>query len=149
MGIIMTVFKGLFHQDGSASLDQMNDLAAALGDAQSQSIFEDSLAALPLNKTIDSLVDTDCGAWVLNRNPILVSFLSKATQIDPTSGEKRTKKLYALTKAVDQVYYARNLNFISPFGFSENLVSFCVTNNKMDDKLRGIASPSGSHSTVL
>ena len=54
----------------------------------------------------------------------------------------------ALTHAVEQVYYARNLNIITPFAFKRNLITFSLTHSKLAVKLYGKWESSGSYSTL-
>ena len=47
------------------------------------------------------------------------------------------KKLNAVTHAVEQIYYARNLNIITPFAFKRNLITYSLTHSKTAVKLYG------------
>ena len=59
--------------------------------------------------------------------------------------EKGMKKLNAVTHAVEQIYYARNLNIITPFAFKRNLITYSLTHSKTAVKLYGSL---GSYATV-
>ena len=51
--------------------------------------------------------------------------------------EKGMKKLNAVTHAVEQIYYARNLNIITPFAFKRNLITYSLTHSKTAVTLYG------------
>ena len=62
------------------------------------------------------------------RNPVLLSFLNGVTGV--TVDNSSEKKNNAFTHIVEQIYYTRNLNIITPFSFRQNLVMHSSTHCK-------------------
>ena len=109
-------------------------------------MYDDGLKSNQEYKNVIPLNSTKCPTWLSERNNLLISFLKGATGI---SGKDETdKKLNVLTHAVKQVYYARNLNIITPFAFKRNLITFCLIHSELAVKLYEKWESSGSYSTL-
>ena len=58
--------------------------------------------------------------------------------------EMNGKKINVLAHSIEQIYYTRNLNLITPFAFKRNLVLYSITNSKelatMNKKWEGSGS---------
>ena len=59
------------------------------------------------------------------------------------------KKQVALIRSVEDVYYLRNLNLITPMAFGLNLLTFFVTGSKTAITYNGASSPSGGYTSIL
>ena len=109
-------------------------------------LYDDGLKLSQEYKNVVLLKSTKCPTWLSERNNLLVSFLKGATEIC-AKGET-DKKVNALTHAVEQVYYAQNLNIITPFAFKRNLITFSLTHSKLALKLYWKWESFGSYSAL-
>ena len=75
-----------------------------------------------------------------------VSFLKGLTTIRDDS---TMKKNYALLKSIDQIAFARNLNYISPLYFPEALIKYSITGSRLSTALAGATSPAGGYTSLL
>lgn len=126
--------------------NKLCEFSNILGSIIKKDLYDDGLKLSQEYKNVVLLKSTKCPTWLSERNNLLVSFLKGATGI--CGKDETNKKLNALTHAVEQVYYARNLNIITPFAFKRNLITFSLTHSKLAVKLYGKWESSGSYSTL-
>ena len=66
--------------------------------------------------------------------------------------EMNGKKINVLAHSIEQIYYTRNLNLITPFAFKRNLVLYSITNSKelatMNKKWEGSGSSHTLNSVI-
>ena len=118
------------------------EIAKILGLIINTDIFENTKSANNEYKNID----IDKHHWIKGCNKLLVQFLQSATGCkDISDNEKKTN---AFTHLLEQVHYARNLKYVSPFAFQRNVVSYSLTNSKICTNLTGHWESSGCYSTV-
>ena len=100
-------------------------LAGELGRLINNDIFEDGKSNVTSQyKDLDQLKNMKPLNWIQKRNILLESFVENCT------GEINSKKINALAHSIEQIYYTRNLNLITPFAFKRNLVLYSITNSK-------------------
>ena len=114
-----------------------------LGQLIFSDLFDDSVDILTTYTTDRSTPKE----WLLKRNKLLTSFLSGCTGVNIQKA-CNSKKMLALTQATENVLYTRNLNLISPFSFSRNLLLHMLTKNKLCIQLAGVWTPAGSYTTL-
>ena len=124
------------------------DLASILGNLINLDLYHEGLKIAKLYKDVDSLKNFTNNFFLEQSNPLLVSFLQNATTNVHTSLEN-TKKKNTLTHAVEQTYYARNLNTVSPFSFIRNYVTYNLTHSKLAVQLLGNWEGAGSYTTLI
>ena len=130
--------------EGIGSVSQMKiiKLAGVLGKLINKAIFNDGRNA-QFDYKNTSIDQTE---WVSKRNKVLLEFLSSATGVD--INKSSTKKRNAFTHSVEQIYYTRNLNLVTPFAFQRNVVQYSLTNSKLCTTLTGSWESAGSYKTV-
>ena len=73
--------------------------------------------------------------WIQERNILLQCFVENCTGVK-LKREINSKKINALAHSIEQIYYTRNLNLITPFAFKRNLVlnskEFATMNKKWE-----------------
>ena len=127
----------------------MSELGKSLGLLIKKEIYEDGLRTSKGYKDISLLKSVSCSSWLEERNTLLTSFIMGLSGAEiRNENEKGMKKLNAVTHAVEQIYYARNLNIITPFAFKRNLITYSLTHSKTAVKLYGNWESSGSYATV-
>ena len=121
----------------------MSELGKSLGLLIKKEIYEDGLRTSKGYKDISLLKSVSCSSWLEERNTLLTSFIMGLSGAEIRN--ENEKKLNAVTHAVEQIYYARNLNIITPFAFKRNLITYSLTHSKTAVKLYGSL---GSYATV-
>ena len=119
-------------------------LAGELGRLINNDIFEDGKSNVASQyKDLDQLKNMKPFSWIQERNILLQSFVENCTGIK-LKREQNGKKINALAHSIEQIYYTRNLNLITPFAFKRNLVLYSITNSKelatMNKKWEGCGS---------
>ena len=61
--------------------------------------------------------------WIQERNILLQSFVENCTGVK-LEREINSKKINALAHSIEQIYYTRNRNLITPFAFKQNIQSW-------------------------
>ena len=122
-------------------------LAGELGRLINNDIFEDGKSNVTSQyKDLDQLKNMKPLNWIQKRNILLQSFVENCT------GEINSKKINALAHSIEQIYYTRNLNLITPFAFKRNLVLYSITNSKelttMNKKWEGCGSSRTLNSVI-
>ena len=89
----------------------------------------------------------NCYCWEGNWSDLSMRILGKLSELGKTFWSSwvywvlksemkiKWKKLNAVTNAIDQIYFARNLNIIMPFAFKRNLITYSFTHSKTAAKL--------------
>ena len=125
---------------------ELSELRNILGSLIKKEIYEDGLRTSKGYKDISLLKSVSCSSWLDERNTLLTSFVMGLSGAEMRN--ENEKKLNAVTHAVEQIYYARNLNIITPFAFKRNLITYSLTHSKTAVKLCGNWESSGSYATV-
>ena len=88
---------------------------------------------------------------ITESNKVLSCFLEGITgvHLNRSSTKSEPKKIYSLTKTIEFVHHTKDLTYISPIFFTENLVSYSATGSKLDVSLQGATSPSASYTTLM
>ena len=123
------------------------ELQVCVGQTIEKVIYNERLEFSSKNKDIDELKKIDAISWLNDRNKLLLSFLQGVTGVSSISTNE--KKVNALAHTVEQVYYPRNLNTITPFAFKRNLITCSLTHSKQAVKMYGNWESSGSYTTLL
>ena len=105
-------------------------LQFCLGRIIEKTLYNDGLAVSKQYKDTAKLKSTEPKLWLKNRNELVLSFFEGASNIN--LNHENEKKNNALTHEVEQIYYSRNLNTITPFAFKRNLVTYTLTHSKQD-----------------
>ena len=126
--------------------EQLTRLAEALGRSQGYNIFADGVLLAQDSKDLNFLKQFKPDEWLANRNKILLAFLCGAGMVEERCS---VKKQVALIRSVEDVYYLRNLNLITPMAFGLNLLTFFVTGSKTAITYNGASSPSGGYTSIL
>ncbi|XP_072051413.1 uncharacterized protein [Amphiura filiformis] len=93
-------------------------------------------------KDLEGLTKIDLNSWISYRNTALTSFLQGIA-----GTVNSTRKEYCIAKAIEGIYYLRNpSHVILPLGFSENVVSYSVTNSKIATNINGVGGSGGYES---
>ena len=124
------------------SRDLKNNITHLAGELRrliNNDIFEDGKSNVTSQyKDLDQLKNMKPLNRIQKRNILLQSFVENCT------GEINSKKINALAHSIEQIYYTRNLNLITPFAFKRNLVLYSITNSKelttMNKKWEGCGS---------
>ena len=103
----------------------LSEVASVLGAVISRDIYQDSLTQL---KTYEE--PSEVLPWLTQRNDMLIKFLTSATNT-PLNNDISKKKANALTHLIEQAIYLRNLNTITPFAFTRNVVQYSITGSKL------------------
>ena len=119
-------------------------MAGELGRLINNDIFEDGQSNVASqHKDLDQLKNMKPFNWIQERNILPQSFVENYTGIKLIR-EINGKKINALAHSIEQIYYTRNLNLITPFAFKRNLVLYSITNSKeletMNKKWEGCGS---------
>ena len=105
--------------------NNITHLAGELGRLINNDIFGDGKSNVTSQyKDLDQLKNMKPLNWIQKRNILLQCFVENCT------GEINCKKINALAHSIEQIYYTRNLNLITPFAFKRNLVLYSITNSK-------------------
>ena len=125
-----------YEQISSDIHNGLKDLAGDLGRIISSDLFVKGQNIAKQYKDIKELTKYDLKQWIKNRNPVLTEFLMDCTEVklDSTSN---SRKIHALTHAIEPVLYGKNLNLITPFAFQRNLTVYSITNSKDVARLTG------------
>ena len=107
---------------------KISGLAETIGKAAYRDIYQDGVNITKEYKNMQTLKMIKPQRWVKQRNPLLLSFLNGVTGV--TVDNSSEKKINAFTHIVEQIYYTRNLNIITPFSFRQNLVMYSSTHSK-------------------
>ena len=86
--------------------------------------------------------------WISEHDPVLTSFVKGVGGLSTDESSSTKKKTYAFAKSLDQLCYVKNLNYISPISFSENLLSYNIAGSKSASAIIGASSPAGSYNTM-
>ena len=130
----------------SETKDKLSKLCNVLGKMVFDDVYYDGLNLLQEYKDVESTGKMNPKEWIKQRNKLLVSFVSGVTGI--TNDTESSKKTNALTHALEQIYYARNLNIVCCFSFNRNFINYCIHKSKMAAKLNSSWEPAGSYTTV-
>ena len=121
--------KGLHWSKFSENLKiKISGLAETIGKAAYRDIYQDGVNIMKEYKDMQMLKMIKPQRWLKQRNPLLLSFLNGVTGV--TVDNSSEKKINAFTHIVEQIYYTRNLNIITPFSFRQNLVMYSSTHSK-------------------
>ena len=121
--------KGLCWSKFSENLKiKISGLAETIGKAAYRDIYQDGVNIMKEYKDMQMLKMIKPQRWLKQRNPLLLSFLNGVTGV--TVDNSSEKKINAFTHIVEQIYYTRNLNIITPFSFRQNLVMYSSTHSK-------------------
>ena len=101
---------------------ELSELGKTLGSLIKKEIYEDGLRTSKCYKGISLLKSVSSSSWLDERNKLLTSFIMGSSGAEIRN--ENEKKLNAVTHAVEQIYYARNLNIITPFAFKGNLITY-------------------------
>ena len=107
---------------------KISGLAETIGKAAYRDIYQDGVNIMKEYKDMQMLKMIKPQRWLKQRNPLLLSFLNGVTGV--TVDNSSEKKINAFTHIVEQIYYTRNLNIITPFSFRQNLVMYSSTHSK-------------------
>ena len=107
---------------------KISGLAETIGKAAYRDIYQDGVNIMKEYKDMQMLKMIKPQRWLKQRNPLLLSFLNGVTGV--TVDNSSEKKINAFTHIVEQIYYTRNLNIITPFSFWQNLVMYSSTHSK-------------------
>ena len=109
-------------------------------------IYDDGMDMKLWYKDISYLEKLDSMSFLLQRNNVLLAFLSGCVNFNFSKQTNKTL-LYASAVCVEMTYYLRNTNLILPHSFSLNLTQMFVSSSKttsvIDDKL----SPSAGYTS--
>ena len=119
-------------------------IATALGKYIQNDILEDTFKVGKEYRDDAYLSSLDLEKYVCQRNQVLLSFLKASANMDSDN----RKKMLCIANAIDSTYKARNLSTISPFSFSRNFITYCMTGSKMACDLNNSVSPSGSYTSI-
>ena len=122
-------------------------LQFCLGQIIEKNLYNDGLAISKEYRDIAKLKSAEPKLWLKNRNELVLSFLEGATNIN--LNHENEKKINALTHTVEQIYYSRNLNTITPFAFKRNLVTYTLTHSKQAVQIYSNWEGSGGYTTLL
>ena len=112
----------------------MSGRGKRLGSLIKKETYGDGLRTSKTCKGILLLKSVNCSSWLDERNTLLKYIRgSLGTEIR----NKNEKKLNAVTHAVEQIYYVRNLNIITPFTFKRNLITYSLIHSETAVKLYG------------
>ena len=125
---------------------QFSELGKPLGLLIKKEINEDGLRTSKGYKDISLLKSVSYSSWLDERNTLLISWIMGLSGAEIRN--ENEKKLNTVTHAVEHIYYARNLNIITPFAFKRNLITYSLTHSKTAVKLCGNWESSGSYATV-
>ena len=104
--------------------NNITQLAGELGHLINNDIFEDGKSNVALQyKDLDQLKNMKPLKWIQERNILLQSFVENCTGVK-LEREINSKKINALAHSIEQIYYTRNRNLITPFAFKQNLQSW-------------------------
>ena len=107
---------------------KISGLAETIGKAAYRDIYQDGVNIMKEYKDMQMFKMIKPQRWLKQRNPLLLSFLNGVTGV--TVDNSCEKKINAFTHIVEQIYYTRNLNIITPFSFRQNLVMYSSTHSK-------------------
>ena len=107
---------------------KISGLAETIGKAAYRDIYQDGVNIMKEYKDMQMFKMIKPQRWLKQRNPLLLSFLNGVTGV--TVDNSSEKKINAFTHVVEQIYYTRNLNIITPFSFRQNLVMYSSTHSK-------------------
>ena len=107
---------------------KISGLAETIGKAAYRDIYQDGVNIMKEYKDMQMFKMIKPQRWLKQRNPLLLSFLNGVTGV--TVDNSSEKKINAFTHIVEQIYYTRNLNIITPFSFRQNLVMYSSTHSK-------------------
>lgn len=124
---------------------QGNDLTMlykAVGDSLRSVIAEDMTKLSSVYKDINSISDLNCKTFLEDRPADLIDLLNTICNVEPATASN--KKLSAYCHLIEQLYFLRNLNFIGPFSFSNNIVKWCFAGSRACVTVDGATSAAGS-----
>ena len=101
---------------------------SGFGKTAYRGIYQDGVNITKKIKRYGNVKNDKTTALAYTRNPVLLSFLNGVTGV--TVDNSSEKKINAFTHIVEQIYYTRNLNIITPFSFRQNLVMYSSTHSK-------------------
>ena len=126
-------------------------MAAAIGSYSGYNI-QKNIESLDRDRDAKTLADLSPEEYMRNRDPVVTQFVRSATEkISPArqSDEARQKTEVCRLSAIDSIYRARNLNYISPVSFKAGALMYSVTSSKMGCELFGSMTACGSYKTHL
>lgn len=138
--VIDALNKGLLQEDDVARLSK------ALGESMREFITTDIGSLSGVYKDMDVLSKLCCKDFIEKRPGILVQFVNSICSID--LDKAGNKKLSAYCQLIEQLYFLKNLNFIGPFSFSNNIVKWTFTGSKTCVALDGASMAAGSVTTL-
>lgn len=126
---------------------QLGQLSAEIGGTQSKKVFIDGLSFSKEYQYVKFLKLFKPNEWLSERNIVITSFGSGL--ICDNGDEVSQKETNALVCTVEQIYYLRNLNLISPASFRLNLLTYFVIGSKSAVTLSGATATPGSYATLF
>lgn len=124
-------------------------IARALGSSLEQNIELDILDLKSRSNTIDYLRSLDVNKYLKERPaPILEFYKSICRFTRKMTPESRKMATNYLCKSLEALYGARNLKFIAPFSFMENLMIYYMSQSKTAAEIFGSSCPGGVYSTL-
>ena len=131
-------FERLVNDVKSLKPNELASLMREVGRSLQGTINQDIEVLKSSYKDLDFLNNINIENWLQHRSEVLVGFLEGLAG----AGSDR----YALAKAVESAYHARNQKNILPLAFSENVVAYSVTNSKLASNMHGVGGGGGYES---
>jgi hypothetical protein len=121
----------------------------AIGKFLANDVYEDSKRVHLEASKLESLCTfMECNKFLKERPTPLLNFLLGLTGIDDIDNKYNISKLLPLSVGVEQIYKARNKNFIGPLSFGNGVVKWSMCGSKTAHALDGAASASGGVTTL-
>ena len=135
----------LLHQS-DISAEDLKEIAYCIGQKITNDVQKDINTINRQFKERVTLKGFNVNEWLHSRNEVLVQFLKGATNMEK---ERTPKKSTLLTSAVDTIYKAKDVNYVSPLHFSANLVNYNITGSKLVCNIFSQMAAGGNYKTIL
>jgi len=136
----------------SRFIDQESRIEAIIEIAQQEckNLYEDIINLIDDQKqfTLDSLLTYSPSEWLAKCNPVIVKFIEVLTY-NENKNQHQGEKLFKCAVALDAIYSARNLKYVSAINLAASAIKYSLAKSKTVIDIDNHISSSGSFSKFL
>src|SRR6185369_8044386 len=136
----------------SRFIDQESRIEAIIEIAQQEckNLYEDIINLIDDQKrfTLDSLLTYSPSEWLAKCNPVIVKFIEVLTY-NENKNQHQGEKLFKCAVALDAIYSARNLKYVSAINLAASAIKYSLAKSKTVIDIDNHISSSGSFQNFL